>query len=152
MTLYILLLLLAVSVISHSIYIIQYFHTRSKKYFNGFLVTTLTNVASSIILSIYALLRPQMIRGLNLNVILWTFSGFVMFVLLGVKVAIIRKIIQRARDPEFYHYNFFGKKVYEENVVKKTELLTIIMTIPAFLLIGAYFVARLINIFLYGHI
>ncbi len=99
-----------------------------------------------------ALSSPESIQTVNLKLILWIVSGFILIVLLFLKIMIIVKILKRTKDPEFYTINFFGKKVYEKGVVRQSEFLTLILTMPFFLMIGAYFVARLINLILYNHL
>jgi hypothetical protein len=136
----------------HIIIVIFYISSRSKRLFNWFITTSITNMAFAIALSIYALSRPELIRGLNLKFILWVLSGFVMVILLFVKINVLRSVYNRRNDPSCFHYNYFGKKVYESGIIKKHEFLSFLASFPFFLIIGAYFVARLINMVLYGHI
>ncbi|OHD65330.1 MAG: hypothetical protein A2176_15460 [Spirochaetes bacterium RBG_13_51_14] len=65
---------------------------------------------------------------------------------------IIITLYIRSRDPQWYHINYFGEKVYEKGIVKQIEFLGIFFTLPFFLLIGAFFVSRLITIIMFGHI
>jgi hypothetical protein len=81
---------------------------------------------------------------------MWIISGFVLFILLFLKITILVRIYKRAKDPAFYSINFFGKKVYEKGIVRQSEFVTIFLSMPFFLIIGAYFIARLINMIRFG--
>jgi hypothetical protein len=87
--------------------------------------------------------NPTRIRVLHFDMILWVLSGFVMVIMLSAKIYIISNIMKRKKDPSMYHINYFGKRVYEKDVVRKQELAAIMITIPFFLLCGAYFIAKL---------
>lgn len=152
MILYILLFALICSFTVHIFIVIRYVDSRSKKLFNAFISTSVTNMGFAIGLSVMALYNPSTIRNLDIKFILWVLSGFVMVTILFFKINILRNIYKRSQDPANYHLNYFGKKVYGEKVVKKTEYLGFIISFPFFLLIGAYFVARLLNLYLYGHL
>lgn len=103
-----------------------------------------------IIISIIAMRDPAAVRKINLSLILWVISGFINIILVSVKIAIIRKILIRSKDPQYYDLNFFGKKVYRPDIIQKSELAAMFLTMPLFLVLGSYFVARLVNLFLYG--
>jgi len=152
MLIYVLLFFLFLSFGVHVLSIILYIQTKHKKYFSLFTSTVVSNMIFAISLSIIALSRPEMIRTLELNVVLWLFSGFTTVIILMVKIGIFRKIYKRTRDPVNFHINYFGKKVYEPGIVKNHEILGLVVTIPFFLFIGAYFIARLINFIMTGHI
>ena len=98
------------------------------------------------------LFNPSLVRDIDVMFLLWLLSGGVMLILLGVKVMIFRTIYRRSQMPEHYHFNFFGKKVLHATVVKPIEVMVFMITIPFFLICGAYFVARLINLFLYNRL
>ena len=85
-----------------------------------------------------------------MKTILWVISGFITILILTLKIFIFRRIYKRTKDPNYYHVNFFGKKVYEKKIVKQYEFLTLILSMPFFLMIGAYFVALLINLIRFG--
>jgi hypothetical protein len=91
-----------------------------------------------------------LIRALNLKMFFFLLSGFVTFLLLAIKITIFRNIYIRSRDPRWYHISFFGKKVYEKGIVKQVEFLGIFGTLPFFLVIGAFFVSRLIMLVMTG--
>ena len=69
-----------------------------------------------------------------------------------VKIRIFINIYKRSKLPENYHLNFFGKKVLHSTVVNKMEIVIFCGTMPFFLISGSYFVARLVNFFLYTHL
>lgn len=152
MIIYALLLLLIGSFIIHVAIIVLYIQTRKKVYFNGFLATVLTNMVIAISLSIVALTQPVLIRTLNIKVFLWLLSGFFTFLLVYLKIIIFRRIYRRTKDPEWFHVNYFGKKVYNPGIVKKEEFFGFVASFPFFIFLGAYFFARVINLVLYGHI
>jgi len=132
--------------------IILYVSNKKEVYYKTFLGTFIINTILMIVTGTVALSSPESIQTVNLKLILWIVSGFILIVLLFLKIMIIVKILKRTKDPEFYTINFFGKKVYEKGVVRQSEFLTLILTMPFFLMIGAYFVARLINLILYNHL
>jgi len=96
--------------------------------------------------------KPDMLHEVDVPRLLWLMSGFIMFMTLGVKIKIFIKIYRRAKDPDNYHLNFFGKKVLHSSVVSKMEMAIFFGTMPFFLMSGAYFMARLANFFLYRHL
>ncbi|HNX22901.1 MAG TPA: hypothetical protein PKG60_02555 [Spirochaetota bacterium] len=96
--------------------------------------------------------RPDLLFEVDVQKLVWIMSGFVMFTTLGVKIRIFVRIYKRAQDPENYHVNFFGKKVLHSSVVNRVELAIFFGTIPFFLMSGSYFIARLVNFFLYKHL
>ncbi|HPR47800.1 MAG TPA: hypothetical protein PK341_07425 [Spirochaetota bacterium] len=147
-----LLIGLIISFAIHLRYLMRYVIEKEKKYLRGYLNTTITNVLLALSISITAMLKPSLIYEINFTYMLWIVSGVILVIMLTIKISIFRKIYQRAQLPENYHLNFFGKKVLHPTVVKPHEVLTFFFTIPIFLLIGAYFVARLINLILYHHI
>lgn len=148
----IVLFLLLASFFVHIISMVFYFMTKKNSLFNIFFATSLTNILVGIALSILALKHPEMIRHLDLRMISWAITGFVMFLTLALKIWIFRNIWKRSKDPAFYHINYFGKKVYEEGLVTKYEFVAIFISLPFFLILGSYFVARLVNLVMYGHL
>lgn len=152
MIIYALLLLLIGSFIIHIAIIFLYIQTRKKVYFTAFIATVFTNIAIAMGLSIVALNQPLLIRNLNIKVFLWLLSGFFSFLIIYVQVMILRRIYRRSKDPEWFHTNYFGKKVYNQGILKKEEFLGFIISFPFFIIVGAYFFARVINLVLYGQI
>ena len=150
MLIYILFFLLIISISLHIRYIIGYVKQKNKKNFILFIVTALLNTILALTLSIFAYFNPGEIQKLNLDFILWVFSGLIAIGLLFMKIIIFFKIKHRTKNPNNYHKNFFGKKVYHESIIKKNEFNALLLSIPFFLISGAYFVARLINLILHG--
>jgi hypothetical protein len=150
MLIYTLLFCLLTSFSLHILIIALYINTKDSRYFFWFISTVILNMGIALALIIISFSQPQLIRQLNLKFFFWLLSGFVTILLLCVKVAIFRNIYKRSRDPKWYHFNHFGKKVFEKGIVKKTEFAGIFLTLPFFLIIGAFFVSRLLSMFLYG--
>ncbi len=75
-----------------------------------------------------------------------------MMIMLVIKISIFVVVYRRSKDPAHYHFNFFGKKVLHTSVVKPIEVVLFMFTMPFFLISGAYFIARLINLILYKHL
>jgi hypothetical protein len=96
-------------------------------------------------------LKRELMRNSNLKILLWLMSGLAMIIVLVVKVYLLKKIYRRTQDPNHFHLNFFGKKVLHRTVAKPLEIFALFVTMPLFLLLGAYFVARIINLILHRH-
>ena len=95
---------------------------------------------------------PRLIQEVNLKEVLWLLSGLAFCFSFFLQINVFVRVYRRTKDPRFYYLNFFGKKVYEKGVIRQYEFLIIFASLPVLLLLGSYFVARLINLFLYGHI
>ena len=150
MIIYILFFCLLTSFTLHAVIIALYIKNKDKLYFYWFIATVAMNMAIALALIVISLSRPELIRQLNLKFFFWLLSGFVTLLLLSLKIAIFRNIYKRSKDPKWYHFNHFGKKVFEKGIVKQVEFLGIFGSLPFFLFIGAFFVSRLINMMLYG--
>ncbi len=146
------LLLLIISFAFHVNFLFQYILKREPKYLRNFINTSVSNVLIAISLIVIALYKPEYISDIDLKVLFWLLSGLVMVFMLMIKIAVFKRIYQRAKDPAHFHYNFFGKKVLHSTVVKPLEIGLFFGSMPFFLFAGAYFVARLINLFLYAHL
>ncbi len=105
-----------------------------------------------VLVSIIAFRNPAVIKNINIGLILWVISGFLNIILISVQVTIVVKIIKRSKDPAYYDLSFFGKKVYKPEIVKKSELAAMFLSMPLFLLVGSYFTARLINLIRFGNL
>jgi hypothetical protein len=132
--------------------IILYLSSKKDLYYKTFLGTFIINTILMVITSAVALTSPLSIQRINVKFILWIISGLIMIVLLFLQVTILFRIYRRSKDPDFFDFNFFGKKVFRKGVMKQSEFLTFILTIPFFLMVGSYFVARLANLILYKHL
>jgi len=147
-----LLITLAFAFCFQFLLIILYLSNKSESYFKSLLGTFIINTTLMILISIVAMGKPEDVYSINLKFITWVVSGIICFFVLILKISISIRIYKRTKDPDFYDINFFGKKVYRPGLVKPKEFLALIASVPIFLLIGSYFVARLINLILYGHI
>ncbi len=145
-----LLLLLALNFGIHISSLILYIKKKENRYIRWFANSAIINISLAGIITIYIIYNPGVLRGINISRILWLLSGFIMFIMLVIKIVLFRRIYRRAKDPENFHYNFFGKKVLHEKVMTKTEFYIFFFTIPFFLLFGSYFVVKIINFFMYG--
>lgn len=130
--------------------IIQYLLSKNPIYYRVFLGTFIINTVLMVVVSIFAFRNPSSILRIDMSFVLWLLSGFVTLIILFLKTSTVIKIIKRTKDPANYTINFFGKKVYEPGIVKKYELLMFVLTMPVFLFVGSYFLARLINIIIHG--
>ncbi len=146
----IILLTLAFSFCFQILSIILYLMNKSSFYYRMFLGTFLSNTILMVVIGILAMRDPSAVRKIDFSLTLWVISGFINVILVSVKIAIFRKIFIRSKDPQYYDLNFFGKKVYRPDIIQKSELAAMLLTMPLFLIIGAYFAARLINLILYG--
>lgn len=146
------LIILIISFSIHIRFLIRFVIDKKKKYLYSYLATAISNIAIAVVLSIVVMMRPEILKKFDAKTTMWVLSGVILVVILFVKIGILKTIYKRCQLPEHYHYNFFGKKVLHLSVVKPYEVITFFVTIPIFLLIGAYFIARLINMFLYGHL
>jgi len=147
-----LLLALFLSFLGHIAALVTYVTKRSEGSLKTFINTTLSNVILAGTCIVVFITKPHLLKDLNLVMLSWIMSGFVMFVTLFIKIKIFITVYRRAKDPSNYHLNFFGKRVLHSTVVKKMEMAMFFGTIPFFLLSGSYFMARLINFFLYKHL
>ncbi len=146
------LLLLIISFAFHVNFLFQYITKRESRYLRNYINTSVSNVVIAAGLIIIALYRPEYIQKIDLQVLFWLLSGLIMVFMLLVKISVFRRIHRRTKNPEHFHYNFFGKKVLHSSVVKPLEIALFFGSMPFFLFAGAYFVARLINLFMYSHL
>jgi hypothetical protein len=138
-----LLLLLLISFSVHLLILIFYILSKSRTLFVWFLATAFSNFAIGMILTVVAINNPERIRAMNMEFILWILSGFISLFTLMIKAFLFLRIFKRRRDPASYHYNYFGKKVFDVNIVKNHEVAILILSMPFFLIFGAYFIAKL---------
>lgn len=147
-----LLLALFLSFLGHIAALVTYVTRKTEGSLKTFINTTLSNVILAGTCIIVFITKPHLLRDINLIVLSWIMSGLVMFVTLCIKIRIFITIYRRAKDPSNYHHNFFGRRVLHGTVVKKMEIALFFGTIPFFLISGSYFMARVINFFLYKHL
>lgn len=147
----ILLIALFLSFLGHLFSLVSYITRRSESSLKTFIKTTISNITLAGTCIVLFLSKPELLHEVNVGRLIWLMSGFVMVVTLWVKINILVKIYRRAKDPDNYHLNFFGKKVLHSTVVSKVEMAIFFGTMPFLLISGSYFVARLVNFFLYKH-
>lgn len=152
MLIYGLLFLLLTSFIGHVAIIVIYIRTRDKKYFFWFIATVFSNVVLAGSLMVTALTSSYLIKELNIRFFFWLLSGFVAALMFIMKAVIFRNVYRRSRDPAWYHFNYFGKKVYEKGIVKQIELVIIYISMPFFLMLGAYFISGLLSMYKAGKV
>lgn len=143
-----LLLLLAISFSIHIYFLIRYIRLRNVWHLWGFINTTVINVFLAGVVILIIVFRPEKIRSMDTALLMWFMSGALMTLVLIFQISIISRILHRAKLPEYYHYNFFGKKILDPKVVKPMEVALFIVSMPFFVISGAYFAARFIKLFL----
>ncbi len=144
------LLLLVCSFSFHIYFLIKYVLDKSNSHLKMFINTAISNIVIAGVLTVITIYKPSLVRQVDIALLMWLVSGFVMVMMLYIKVTILRTVYRRSKDPEHYHYNYFGKKVLHGTVVSKPEVMIFFLTIPLFLVCGAYFIARLVNYFILG--
>ncbi|HOJ27922.1 MAG TPA: hypothetical protein PL059_02500 [Spirochaetota bacterium] len=144
-----LFILLQISFSLHIYSLVLYVLRRENKYLKGFINTTISNVLLAGAITTLAIIHPVYVAKVDFKLLLWLMTGFIMLIMLFIKISIARAIYKRSKDPQHFHYNYFGKKVLHGTVVKFEEILIFFFTMPFFLFCGAYFIARLINLLLY---
>ncbi len=144
------LLLLVFSFTLHIYFLIKYVVEKSNRFLKRFINTAVSNILIAGMLTVTTIYRPSLVNQVNITLLMWVISGFVMCLMLYLKVSILKSIYRRCQDPQHYHFNYFGKKVLHGTVVSKPELMIFFFTIPVFLATGGYFIARLVNYILFG--
>jgi hypothetical protein len=144
-----LFILLQISFSLHIYALVLYVLRRENKYLKGFINTTISNVLLAGIITFLAITNTNYVSKVDFKFLLWLMMGFLMLIMLFIKISIFRAIYKRSKDPQHFHYNYFGKKVLHGTVVKFEEILIFFFTMPFFLFCGAYFIARLFNLLLY---
>ena len=152
MIIIILFILLQVSFTLHIYNLVIYVLKKNNKNLRWFVNTAISNILIAVLLTVLAIMEPVMVRGVDFSLLIWIMTGLIMVAMLGIKINIARNIFQRSRDPENYHFNYFGKKVLHSTVVRYEEILIFMFTMPFFLFAGAYFIARLVNLLMFNHL
>ncbi len=145
----IILLFLFFSVLIHFTSLFNYVTKKSKRSLRIFIKTAISNVVLSIVSIVLVLKRPDIFAKVDFILLTWLMSGAIMIFCLILKIKIFVNIYKRSQLPENYHYNFFGKKVLHSTVVSKIEIALFFATLPFFITTGSYFIARVMNFFLY---
>ncbi len=152
MIIIILFILLQISFTLHIYNLVLYVLKKNNKNLRWFVNTAISNILIAVSLTILAIVNPSMIGGMDFSFLIWIMTGFIMIAMLGIKINIVKNIYQRSREPENYHFNYFGKKVLHSSVVRYEEIMIFMFTMPFFLFAGAYFIARLVNLLMYNHL
>jgi hypothetical protein len=150
MFLLVLFLLLALNVTGHIACLVLFIRKKENKYVRWFANTAIFNIVLAGIITVYVIYDPSALGGINLKRIFWLLSGFITCIMFAIQVTIFRRLYTRMKDPAYYHYNYFGKKVLNDGVMSKTEVYAFFFSIPFFLLFGAFFLVRIINYVKYG--
>jgi hypothetical protein len=132
--------------------LIQYIYSKKLIHRKRFFFTAFTGLGllgGAILLSLFI---PILYNAFNFVFLFWMLSGYLTIVTVCVKILIFRRVYLRYQDPQNFYYNFFGKKVMHSGFLTNKEMGNFIVTIPLFLFAGVYFVARLINLIMHGHL
>ena len=132
--------------------LIIYIYSSKSKYKNLFIITAYAAFCLLLSLIIIGRFSKVVDENIDYTTLFWLFSGYLTIVAILVKILVFIRIYQRYQDPNNFHYNFFGKKVLHSGFLTNKEFKEFMITTPLFLFAGAYFVARLVNLILYGHL
>jgi hypothetical protein len=152
MIIVIFLLLLLLSFGVHIYFLILYIIRVRNNYLQWFVNTAVSNILIAGVVCFLLVYKPALIREIDTTFTLWLISGFVMIVALVIKINLFMRMRRNMKDPKNFHYNFFGKKVLHKEAVSKVDVLLFFMSMPFFLMGGAYFIARLVNYILFGRL
>lgn len=140
-----LLSLLSISAAAHIFFLIQHVRTRDEGCLKKFLNTAVINVIIACACIFIGIFQPAMIRDIDGSTLMWLMSGIIMMLMALLQVSIFMKVRARARLTEYYHYNYFGKKVLNPSVLKAVDVLLFFLSLPFLIVAGAYFTARIIS-------
>jgi hypothetical protein len=140
-----LLSLLSISSASHIYFLIAYVRSHDESYLRKFLDTAVINVIIACACIFIGIFSPALIREIDGPTLMWLMSGIIMGLMMLLQVSMFMKVRARARMPEYYHYNYFGKKVLNPSVLKAVDVLLFFLSLPFLVVAGAYFVARIIK-------
>ena len=141
----ILLISLFMSFFIHIFALFSFVTKKSDTAIKVFVATTMSNVMIAGACIVVIISNPEILREVDVVRVAWIFSGIIMFIALAIQIGVFIKIYKRAKEPENYHTNYFGKKVLHSTVVSKLDMMVFFGTIPFLLIAGAYFIAKLIN-------
>jgi len=138
-----LIVLMQISIFVHIFFMVGFISKKSNRDFRGFIVTTFTNILTGMVLAVVVMMKPSLVWKLDMDFMLILESGLIFVSLLYVKIRIAVKIFIRSRNPENYHFSYFGKKVYDQALVTQSELAFYYISMPVTLFSGAYFIVNL---------
>lgn len=136
---------LQTSIFIHIYCLVGYISSKTMAYFRYFMITVATNVFISIIIAFIVAMDPTILKGIKLDAVWFLEAGLIFIYMMSVKIRITWIIINRLKNPENYHLNVFGKKIYNTTIVNFREVMTYFVTFPFTLMAGAYFVVRIIR-------
>ncbi len=137
------IIVLEISFVIHIYFLVNFLSKRQDRDFRGFFITTITNIFMGIFIAIFTIIFPAQIREINVDRLLFVESGVVFVIMIYVKGRITMAIYRRAKDPNNYHFNVFGKKVLHGSVATMKDVMFYFLTLPFTLICGAYFVTKL---------
>ncbi len=140
-----LLSLLSISAAAHIFFLIAYVRTRDESYLRKFLNTAVINVIIACACIFIGIFRPALVRAIDGPTLMWLMSGIIMMLMALLQISIFMKVRARASLPEYYHYNYFGKKVLNPSVLKAVDVVLFFLSLPFLIVAGAYFVARIVR-------
>ena len=114
MIIIILFLVLFVSLALHLSYLVRYIQTRNQELLQKYILTTICNVFLSGALIFVALYKPDQIQRIRFPLMMWLLNGFIMVLMFLSQMVIARRIYQRSKMPENYHYNPANTAEYQE--------------------------------------
>ena len=140
-----LLSLLSISSASHIFFLIAYVRSHDESYLRKFLDTAVINVILACACIFIGIFRPALVRAIDGPTLMWLISGIIMGLMALLQASIFMKVRARAQLPEYYHYNYFGKKVLNPSILKGVDVLLFFLSLPFLVVAGAFFVARIIT-------
>lgn len=137
------IIVLEISFVVHIYFLINFLSKHQDRDFKGFFVTTITNIFMAIFIAVLIIVYPGQTRQINIDLLLFVESGVIFMIMLYAKYRITAGIVRRMKNPENYHFNAFGKKVYHSSTATMKDVMFYFLTLPFTLICGAYFVTRL---------
>jgi len=147
-----LLIFFQISLIAHIYFLVYYFLSKKYKLFKWIITTAISNSLYACGISLLVIFNLGMHENLDFDFLLWLQSGIIMIIMICIKSFLLWNIYLRYKHSENYRYNYFGKKILHSTVNNSNEIYIFLITSPFFLFGGAYFLARLFNLILYGHL
>ena len=131
-----------------------YIYKKKLNFFKGFVVSGFLNMILAMGLAAHFLLSPtkfqlqQLQNTLNLQNLKIIATGTFSLLALLIQIIVLICLYKRSKNPQNYHFNYFGQKVLHKDVVKPNEVVLFLACMPCVLIFGAYFFVKIINNFL----
>jgi hypothetical protein len=148
----ILTLLFFIPFIINIFVLIIYIYTKKLIYRRRFFSTAFIGFGLLGGVSFLSLFITFLYKTLDFSLLFWILSGYLTIISVCIKILIFIRVYLRYQDPRNFYYNFFGKKVMHAGFLTNKEMGYFVVTVPLFLFAGVYFVAKLINLIIYGHL